>query len=105
MAVHRVDSSELIFHSPKPAKIYGKYLFGDILGEGSYGKVKEVLDTETLCRRAVKIMKKRKLRRIPNGEANVKKQVSCAFLLCLQLIKVVNDEYQSLSSLCLKVFF
>lgn len=44
-----------------------------MLGEGSYGKVKEVLDIQTLCRRAVKIMKKRKLKRIPNGEANVKK--------------------------------
>lgn len=48
---------------------------GDLLGEGSYGKVKEMLDSETLCRRAVKILKKKKLRRIPNGEANVKKWV------------------------------
>lgn len=68
-----MDSSELIFHTPKQAKIYGKYLFGDVLGEGSYGKVKEVLDTETLCRRAVKIMKRRRLKRIPNGETNVDK--------------------------------
>ncbi|KAK2086846.1 Serine/threonine-protein kinase stk11 [Saguinus oedipus] len=57
----------------KRAKLIGKYLMGDLLGEGSYGKVKEVLDSETLCRRAVKILKKKKLRRIPNGEANVKK--------------------------------
>jgi serine/threonine-protein kinase 11 len=46
---------------------------GDLLGEGSYGKVKEVLDTETLCRKAVKILKRRKLRRIPNGEQNVER--------------------------------
>ena len=71
--MQRVDSEEIIFTSPKEPKIYGKYLFGGMLGEGSYGKVKEVLDIETLCRRAVKIMKKRKLRRIPNGEVNVKK--------------------------------
>jgi len=71
----RVDSEEIIFSAPKRAKIYGKYLFGELLGEGSYGKVKEVLDTETLCRRAIKIIKKRKLRRIPNGEANVKKEI------------------------------
>lgn len=69
----RVDSTELIFNPRKQAKIYGKYLFGDVLGEGSYGKVKEILDTETLCRLAVKIVKRRKLKRIPNGEANVKK--------------------------------
>ena len=65
---------EIFFQSSvKRAKIYGKYLFGNLLGEGSYGKVKEALDTETLCRRAIKIMKKKRLRRIPNGEANVKK--------------------------------
>ena len=46
---------------------------GELLGEGSYGKVKEVLDTDTLCRRAVKILKRRKLRRIPNGEQNVER--------------------------------
>ena len=68
-----MDSSEIIFTAAKEPKIYGKYLFGGILGEGSYGKVKEVLDIQTLCRRAVKIMKKRKLKRIPNGETNVKK--------------------------------
>ena len=42
---------------------------GDVLGEGSYAKVKEAIDSETLVRRAVKIMKKRKLRKIPNGGA------------------------------------
>jgi len=45
------------------------------IGEGSYGKVKEILDTQTLCRKAVKILKKRKLRRIPNGEQNVERFV------------------------------
>lgn len=34
----------------------GKYCMGDKLGEGSYGKVKEVLDSESLCRRAVKVI-------------------------------------------------
>ncbi len=28
----------------------GKYVFGDILGEGSYARVKECVDSETLCR-------------------------------------------------------
>ncbi|ELV09329.1 Serine/threonine-protein kinase 11 [Tupaia chinensis] len=71
--IHRIDSTEVIYQPRrKRAKLIGKYLMGDLLGEGSYGKVKEVLDSETLCRRAVKILKKKKLRRIPNGEANVK---------------------------------
>lgn len=75
--IHRIDSTEVIYQPRrKRAKLIEKYLMGDLLGEGSYGKVKEMLDSETLCRRAVKILKKKKLRRIPNGEANVKKWVS-----------------------------
>ena len=49
------------------------WLFGNVLGEGSYAKVKEVLHTTTLQRAAVKIIKKRRLRKIPNGEQNVQK--------------------------------
>ncbi|KAM4628818.1 serine/threonine-protein kinase STK11-like isoform 3-T4 [Polymixia lowei] len=72
--IHRIDSAEVIYQPRrKRAKLIGKYLMGDLLGEGSYGKVKEMLDSETLCRRAVKILKKKKLRRIPNGEANFQK--------------------------------
>ena len=72
---HRVDSNEVIYQSHrKHAKLIGdRYIMGDTLGEGSYGKVKECLDSETLCRKAVKILKKKKLRKIPNGEANVKR--------------------------------
>lgn len=97
----RVDSADLIFNQRKQAKIYGKYLFGDLLGEGSYGKVKEVLDTETLCRRAVKIVKKRKLKRIPNGEANVKKEIELLHKLhhknVIELVEVMyNKEKQKL---------
>lgn len=71
---HRVESDEIIYQTKKKrCKMVGKYVMGDLLGEGSYGKVKEMLDSETLCRRAVKILKKRKLRRIPNGEQNVQR--------------------------------
>ena len=73
----RVDSDEIIYQPRrKRAKLIGKYVLGDVLGEGSYGKVKECLDSENLCRRAVKILKKKKLRKIPNGEANVKRSVT-----------------------------
>lgn len=71
---HRVDSNQIIYEVKKrKLKLIGKYVMGDLLGEGSYGKVKEMLDSETLCRRAVKILKDRKLRRIPNGEQNVQR--------------------------------
>lgn len=73
LGFHRVNSDQIIYTKKKKFKMVGKYVMGDMLGEGSYAKVKEMMDTETLCRRAVKILKKRKLRRIPNGEENVKR--------------------------------
>lgn len=55
---NRVDSAEIIYQAKKKAcKMVGKYVMGDVLGEGSYGKVKEVLDSESLTRRAVKVIK------------------------------------------------
>ena len=72
---HRFNSEDIIYEeAKKQAKIVGeKYLKGEVLGEGSYSKVKEMLDCVLLCRRAVKIMKKKRLKRIPNGEANVQR--------------------------------
>jgi serine/threonine-protein kinase 11 len=71
--ITRIDSAEVVYRAQRRAKLVGRYLMGDILGEGSYGKVKEALDTETLQRRAIKIIKRRKLRKINNGEQNVKR--------------------------------
>ncbi|KAK3852718.1 hypothetical protein Pcinc_040707 [Petrolisthes cinctipes] len=74
--IQRIDSSEIIYCPPKRKyKLVGKYVIGDILGEGSYGKVKECLDSDTLQRRAVKIMKRKTLRRIPNGDQNVQREI------------------------------
>lgn len=82
---HRVDSDQIIYQTKKrKLKLIGKYVMGDLLGEGSYGKVKEMLDSETLCRRAVKILKQRKLRRIPNGEQNVQREI--------KLLKTLNHK-------------
>ncbi|XP_029905295.1 serine/threonine-protein kinase STK11-like [Myripristis murdjan] len=100
--IHRIDSAEVIYQPRrKRAKLIGRYLMGDLLGEGSYGKVKEMLDSETLCRRAVKILKKKKLRRIPNGEANVKKEIQLLQRLrhknVIQLVDVLyNEEKQKM---------
>lgn len=74
--IQRIDSNEIIYCPPKRKyKLVGKYVMGDKLGEGSYGKVKECLDQDTLQRRAVKIMKRKALRRIPNGEQNVQREI------------------------------
>ena len=66
----RVSSEdELNFYAkPRRAKFIGPYLFGDVIGQGSYAKVKECLDRRNLCRRAVKIMQRRRLRKTPHGE-------------------------------------
>lgn len=94
---HRVDSDQIIYQPRrKRAKFIGKYLMGDALGEGSYGKVKEMLDSENLRRCAVKIMKRRKLRRIPNGEQNVQREIQLLKRLChpnvIKLYDVMYDE-------------
>lgn len=53
---NRVDSAEIIYQAKKKAcKMVGRYVMGEVLGEGSYGKVKEVLDSHNLSRRAVKV--------------------------------------------------
>lgn len=71
----RVDSLELV--KPKKAKIIKGYLMGELLGDGSYGKVKECLDMNSLARRAVKIINlKMVARKIPRGVENVRKEIS-----------------------------
>jgi len=75
--IRMIPSDEIVCSPAKQqAKVIGSCLVGDMLGEGSYGKVKEGLDINTLHRRAIKIMKKRKLRKIPHGEENVKREIS-----------------------------
>ncbi|KAL1140266.1 hypothetical protein AAG570_000198 [Ranatra chinensis] len=102
MFFHRVNSNEIIYQARrKKCKMIGKYVMGDLLGEGSYGKVKELLDSETLCRRAAKILKKRKLRRIPNGEQNVQREIQLLKLLkhknVIELVDVLyNNEKEKM---------
>jgi hypothetical protein len=71
----RVDSLELV--KPKKVKVIKGYLIGELLGDGSYGKVKECLDMNSLARRAVKIINlKMVARKIPRGVENVRKEIS-----------------------------
>lgn len=98
---NRLDSTDIIYQKKKKVKMVGKYVMGEALGEGSYGKVKEVLDSENLSRRAVKILTKRKLRRIPNGEQNVQREIQLLRKLkhknVIELIDVLyNDEKQKM---------
>ena len=98
MEIRRIDSREVVFDNrQKKAKIIGNYVMGDKLGEGSYAKVKEAIDQTHLCRRAVKIMKRKRLKRIPHGEDNVKREIKMLSDLdhknIMKLIEVFyNDE-------------
>ncbi|CAP26084.2 Protein CBR-PAR-4 [Caenorhabditis briggsae] len=81
-------------NKPKEAKIIEGYLWGGIIGTGSYGKVKEVIDIYTITRRAAKIMKYEKLRKIPNGWDNIRSEMSILRRLnhrnIVKLIEVFN---------------
>ena len=98
MAIHRVDSKDVLFEQKRrKVKVLGKYVMGDKLGDGSYAKVKEAIDSQTLCRRAIKIMKRKKLKKIPRGEENVEREIQLISKLnhpnVLRLIEVFfNDE-------------
>ncbi|XP_076065846.1 serine/threonine-protein kinase stk11-like isoform X2 [Oratosquilla oratoria] len=94
--IQRIDSRDIIYSPPKRKyKLVGKYVMGDQLGEGSYGKVKECLDTVTLQRRAIKIMKRKKLRKIPHGEQNVEREIRLLRGLCHRNVISLLDVYQS----------
>jgi serine/threonine-protein kinase 11 len=101
--IQRVSSEdELNFDvKRKRAKFIGTYLFGDVIGQGSYAKVKECLDRRNLCRRAVKIMQRRRLRKTPHGEKMAATEIRLLKKLkhpnIIQLYDFIrNDEKQKL---------
>ena len=73
-----IDSHTHIIYEKKQryADFIGdRYLKGTLIGEGSYSKVKDILDAQSLARKAAKIVSRKKIRKIPNGEINVKREV------------------------------
>jgi len=103
LTIQRVSSEdEFNFYvKRKRAKFIGPYLFGDVIGQGSYAKVKECLDRRNLCRRAVKIMQRRRLRKTPHGEKMAATEIRLLKKLnhpnVIQLYDFIrNDEKQKL---------
>lgn len=101
--IQRVSSEDEfnLYVKRKRAKFIGPYLFGDVIGQGSYAKVKECLDRRTLCRRAVKIMQRRRLRKTPHGETMAATEIRLLKSLnhpnIIQLYDFIrNDEKQKL---------
>ena len=73
-----IDSHTHIIYEKKPkyADFIGdRYLKGSLIGEGSYSKVKDILDAQSLLRKAAKIVSRKKIRKIPNGETNVRREI------------------------------
>lgn len=104
----RYDNSSHDFDTEiKPGIIFGKggpkkvrqYILGEVLGKGSYGIVREGLDSITLKRVAVKKIKQNLLRRIKGGEEALKNEISIMRGLkdpnCLQLIEVFDIKDKS----------
>ncbi|KAJ1629020.1 kinase-like domain-containing protein [Pavlovales sp. CCMP2436] len=77
-------------------KMVKQYMMGEMLGEGSYGKVREAIDSNTLRRVAVKIVDRRRLRRMRGAEEQQRREISVQRLLMhpgvVELVEVVNLE-------------
>ncbi|EKX41380.1 hypothetical protein GUITHDRAFT_41016, partial [Guillardia theta CCMP2712] len=79
----------------------GDYVLGDELGEGSFGKVKEGLvvkegSEDFGMRVAVKIMSRRSIRKIKDGEKKLRKEIRCVRSVrhqnVIQLLDVIGLE-------------
>jgi len=73
----------------------GMFALGDILGEGTYGKVREGVNLQTMEVVAAKSLDKRLIKRQRNGLENVKREISVHKRLgkhptIVGLIEVIN---------------
>jgi len=71
----RIKDTEIIYRQKTPKTIH-QYLLGEVLGKGSYAKVREALDTRTFNVVAIKIAKKN-IKKLPgSSEASLKQEIS-----------------------------
>jgi len=75
----------------RPPKQLSQYLLGPVLGEGTYGKVREGYHTETLERVALKVMKRKHLRRVKGAFGHVETEI-----LVMRQLARQGDHIQSL---------
>ncbi|KCV71983.1 CAMK/CAMKL/LKB protein kinase [Fonticula alba] len=57
-------------------KMIDSFILGEVIGEGASGKVREGICSYTLRRVAVKIIKQARLRRMPQGEAQLHRELA-----------------------------
>lgn len=71
----RLNNSEIKYRDER-SKILKNYIVGKIIGEGSYGKVKEGIDSITKKRVAIKVFNRQNLRKVTGGEASIQREIS-----------------------------
>lgn len=83
-----------------------EWVFGKSIGEGAYGKVKEIIETRSKKRYAVKILTQKKLRNIPGGEESILREISIMQKInhknCIQFVDYWHDEVNCKSYLVLE---
>jgi len=74
------------------------YMIGEQIGEGSYGVVKEVFDTNTRQKFAMKVITDRKLRNIPGGEDGIESEIEVMRNIdhrhCIKFVEYWRNEEQ-----------
>mmetsp|Transcript_35600 Transcript_35600/g.74767 ORF Transcript_35600/g.74767 Transcript_35600/m.74767 type:complete len:371 (-) Transcript_35600:14-1126(-) len=68
--------SAVIHKGKKEFKMVGNYMMGEVIGEGTQGKVRQALHSETLRRVAIKIVHIRQLRKVRNAEESMRREMA-----------------------------
>ena len=83
---------------PMVKKKVGKYEIGRTLGEGTFGKVKYAVNSETSEHVAIKVLDKERVRRLGMGE-QIKKEIA-VMKMVKQQRRGVSDARSATSSTC-----
>mmetsp|Transcript_9744 Transcript_9744/g.19025 ORF Transcript_9744/g.19025 Transcript_9744/m.19025 type:complete len:428 (-) Transcript_9744:24-1307(-) len=94
------ETDENKYDNRKALKRVGNFVLGDVLGEGAYGQVREGLrisDGPKFGQRvAVKIISRKLLKKVRNGEENLKREIKCLKKVkhknVIQLYDVIDQE-------------
>mmetsp|Transcript_4871 Transcript_4871/g.18268 ORF Transcript_4871/g.18268 Transcript_4871/m.18268 type:complete len:1298 (-) Transcript_4871:2929-6822(-) len=101
------DDSEVTFDGESDYVTYGQeqkerlrqvnqYILGEKLGSGTYGKVVEAIDSKSLRRVAIKIMKRIRLKKIKGAEKRLKNEILINQKLkhtnVIEFYEVIHDE-------------
>jgi serine/threonine-protein kinase 11 len=74
-----LDESQTVaieYAAKPPYKLVRQYVMGEVIGEGSQGKVREAIDSRTLRRVAIKIVNLSKLRKMRNAEVGLQRELA-----------------------------